>query len=96
MHLRRPEAVLEEQGVDQQGADVVRRVDRDGLVPELGNRAYRRSSLDQQRQDIRLQEGGLGDDAQVVLGRARRAQLVLDVGDVVAGGDVVFAPLLAG
>jgi hypothetical protein len=80
----------DEERVDQQGADVVRRVDRDDLVLELADGAYPRSALGQERQDVRLQEGGFRDDAQVGLWRVD-AELVLDVGDVVSRGDVVLA-----
>ena len=93
VHLPRREAVRGEQRIDQQGADVVRRVDRDGPALELADLADRRSALDQQGQDVRLQEGGLGDDAQVGPWRAA-AELVLDVGEVVSGGDVEQALLL--
>jgi hypothetical protein len=55
----------DEQGIDQQGPDIVRRVDRDDLALELADLANRRSALDQQGQDVRLQERGFGDDAQV-------------------------------
>jgi len=65
--------VRDEQGIDQQGADVVRRVDRDGLALELADLADRRSALDQQGQDVRLQEGGFCDDAQVGPWRAMLA-----------------------
>src|SRR5207247_6218796 len=86
VHLLRLEAVRDAQGIDQQGADVVRCVDRYDLALELADLGYRRSSLDQQGQDVRLEEGGFGDDAQVGLWRAD-AKLVLDVGDVVPGAD---------
>ena len=91
LHLVGGDAMLDEQRVDQQGADVVLRVDRDRPALELADRADSRPALDEQRQDVRLQEGRLGDDPQP---RGAR-YLVVDVGDVVPGGDVVSVLELA-